>query len=146
MARGDSTGMPEGLSVARQAVEAAAVYAGALFPATVAGMVSWTLSSYLEQGRLHEARTIAVDVVTHAEAAGWSIRTDAQGFLEAVAPPGPDTLTVYRGGPGQQWQLLDTLGDRHGLSDKAATVLSWAASEAIRRPGVVIKWRDLGQP
>lgn len=132
----------------RAAVERAGTYAPALFPATVAGLVRWTLTTYLEQGNEASAWGLAIAVIENAEAAGWSAESDQHGFLQAIPPADrdqtdPGWVTVYRHDPSAAWELLGSKTTACA-ADHLDVVLAEAARQAIDHPGLVIRYQDNG--
>lgn len=132
----------------RLAMERAGTYASALYPAAVAGLVNWTMTTYLEQGNEAGAWGLAISVIENAEAAGWSAESGQHGFLQAIPPADrdqtePGWVTVYRPDPSAAWELLGSKTTT-AAADSLEAILAEAARQAIDHPGLVIRYQDNG--
>lgn len=127
----------------RQLMSKAEVYGEALYPPMVAGLINYTMMTYIDQSEPEQAETLAREVVRDAEARGWSTEPDSRGFLQALSPLGPGTVTVFRSSPGAAWELVGSL-TTFRASANLERVLAEAARQATAHPGLKITYRDNG--
>lgn len=121
----------------------AEVYGQALYPPMVTGLINYTMMTYTDEGKPEQAETLAREVIRDAEARGWSTEPDSHGFLQALSPLGPGTLTVFRSGPGAAWELVGSM-TTFRASANLERVLAEAARQATAHPGLKITYRDNG--
>lgn len=67
--------------------KARAYLSSTLYPAVMGGLGVYSLLEHIDNGRPVDVKTVATAVIEHAEAAGWSLAQDANGFWEAIPPP-----------------------------------------------------------
>lgn len=119
-------------------IHQANAYASRVLPLSVAGLTAWMLSNYSDNSDDRSARSMAIDVIDHAQALGWKLQLDEHDFWVAYHESAEVTTLVVRRLPGGAcWGVYVDGAEPGMLSPNLGFVYERAVEIAATRPGPV---------